>query len=92
MSSSERQKTNNGNASDDIFCTDRLARMMAVIREKTMLIFSFSQPSATTGRHRMIPVTASNAAYRVSVLERCGLTKITNMITDGPASMGMASG
>ena len=47
------------------YCTDSPERTMAVIRENTMVIYSFSQPSAITVRHRMMPVatiTASSAA------------------------------
>ena len=40
----------------------RPARMIAVIRANTMMIFSFSQTSAITVRHRMMPVAASSAA------------------------------
>ena len=43
------------------YCTDRPARMIAVILENTMVIFSFSQPSATTVRHRMMPVATITA-------------------------------
>ena len=53
------------------YCTESPARMMAVMRENTMVIFSFSQPLAGTVRHRMIPVatiTTSSAAYAVSEL------------------------
>ena len=49
------------------YCTDSPARMMAVMREKTMVIFSFIQPSARTVRLRITPVatiTASSAAQR----------------------------
>ena len=38
------------------YCTDRPARMIAVMRENTMVIFSFSQPSAATVSHGMMLV------------------------------------
>ena len=38
------------------YCTDWPARMIAVMREETMVIFSFNQPYATTVRHRKMPV------------------------------------
>ena len=47
------------------YCIDSPARMMAVMRENTMVIFLFIHPSARTVRLRMTPVAtiiASNAA------------------------------
>ena len=36
------------------YCTDKPARMIVVLCEKTMVFFTFSQPSAITNRCRMM--------------------------------------
>ena len=43
------------------YCTDSPARIIAVIREKTIVTFSLSQLSAITVRHRIRPVEAMTA-------------------------------
>ena len=44
------------------YCTDSPARIMAVMREKTMVIFSFIQALSSTVRLRMAPVAAITAS------------------------------
>ena len=47
------------------YCNERPARMIAVMRENTTVIFSLSHPSAATAGYRLMPVaniTASSAA------------------------------
>ena len=47
------------------YCTNSPAKMMAVMREKTMVILSFSQPYVRTVRYKIVPVVTIIAGSAV---------------------------